>query len=546
MNLAATSHRGFGPNLTLQMRLSFRTACALVALAGPMLFATPGHAGAQAAPRPGVLGAPRPSAPPPRQPPGTAPAPTAVPARPAVDSGPPLTLFGTVYDSLSQRPLVDATVQFVSERDRATSFNGTTDSSGNYRIRGVRPGRYIAGFYHPMLDALGATPPPQLVQVLPDTAARLDMGVPGPRRMRQVFCGATYSGDTTGALVGVVRDADSHLPVTNARVVVTWSEFRVSETGVGTVHRRVPAKVRPEGSFVICGLPADGNVVANAEAPGRPGGLIEVQVPTRSVLVRDFYLGDSATTVATMVPDTTAQKENRPAQPLTVTRGSSRLSGTVRTRDGRPLDIARVEVWGTGIRGQATESGSFALGGLPAGTQSLEVRAIGYEPKRVAVDLSARRPASVDVVLDKQVTQLNSVVVREKGSREERDYSGFLSRKKSGFGRYMTADDIDQRQPLVMTDLMRTMPGMTVSPNGQFGYVMRGRGGCTPDVIIDGMRVMEGADEIDNLIRPGDVDGVEVYTSSTGVPPEYAGVGGSSCGAVLVWTKRGGGVRKPK
>jgi hypothetical protein len=361
--------------------------------------------------------------------------------------------------------------------------------------------------------------------------------------LRQIFCGPPDPGDTTGALVGTVRDADSRLPVTNARVIVTWSEFRVSEAGVGTVHRRVPAKVRPEGSFVICGLPAEGSVVANAEAPGRPGGLIELQVPARSVVLRDFLLGDSTTTTVVQLPDTAAQRENRPAHPITVARGSARLSGTVHARDGRPIN-ARVEVWGTGVQGSASENGTFALSGLPGGTQSLEVRAIGYEPKRIAVDLSAKRPAAVDVVLDKQVVALNSVVVRDKGSRAERDFTGFLERKKRGFGRFFTAEDIEQKNPLVMTDLMRLTPGMTVSPNGQFGYVMRGRGGCTPDVLVDGMRVMEGADELDNLVRPGEVDGVEVYTSAADVPAQYAGIGGSSCGAVLVWTKRGGPARR--
>jgi hypothetical protein len=405
----------------------------------------------------------------------------------------------------------------------------------------VPPGRYIAGFFHPAVDALGITPPAQLIAILPDTAARFDFAIPGSRRMRQLLCGPSESGDTTGAIVGVVRDADTQMPLGNARVVVTWTEFRVSTAGVGPVHRRIPAKVRPEGSYVICGLPSEGAVVANAEAPGRPGGLIEVSVPPRGVLVRDFLLGDSVSTVAVVVPDSTAQQENRPAQPRTVTRGSSRLAGTVRSRDGRVLQGARLEVWGTGVGGQTGESGSFSLGGLPAGTQNLEVRAIGYQPKRVAVDLSARRAATVDVVLEKQVTTLGSVVIRDKGSKSERDFNGFLDRKKNGFGKYFTADDIEQRQPFVMTDLMRMTPGMSVSPNGQMGYVLRGRGGCTPDVIIDGMRVMEGADEIDNLIRPNEVDGVEVYTSSSGVPAQYAGVGGSSCGAVLVWTKRGGG-----
>jgi hypothetical protein len=54
------------------------------------------------------------------------------------------------------------------------------------------------------------------------------------------------------------------------------------------------------------------------------------------------------------------------------------------------------------------------------------------------------------------------------------------------------------------------------------------------------MKVMQGADDLDNLVRPNEVQGVEVYNSTAGVPAEYGGAAGGDCGVVLVWTKRGG------
>ena len=76
------------------------------------------------------------------------------------------------------------------------------------------------------------------------------------------------------------------------------------------------------------------------------------------------------------------------------------LSGTVKARDGRPLQGARVSLWGSDAQSATGASGSFALSGLPAGTYALEVRAIGYAPKRVPVTLSSRLPNAVGVVLD--------------------------------------------------------------------------------------------------------------------------------------------------
>ncbi len=517
-----------------RLLLAAAFACATIAGAG----VPPVRLAAQAAPRPGVIGAPRPV--PPRQPavgPGGA---STLPVPAAVDTSAVLAVFGFAYDSIAQAPLVNATIQLVSETDRGRSFTATTDSTGRYRIPGVRSGRYLAGLYHEVLDVLGAEAPTLRLLIRPDTAARLDFGTPSARTARAAICGPTAYGDTTGALIGIVRDAESGAGLNEAKVVVTWNEIQADETGIRNAHRRYPAKVRPGGVYTICGLPADGGrVEANAEATGRAGGIIDVAVMPRGVVRRDFLLGDSTTAVLVQVPDTMAAVEKRPAYPTTVSRGSARLTGMVRGRDGRVLPGARLQVWGSGVTGRTTDNGAFALSGLPSGTYNLEVRAIGYEPRRVAVDLSSRRANAVDVVLEKQVATLQGITVTGKSSKAAADYNGFLERKKSSFGRFYTEEDIVNRGAFVMSDVMRTTPGMSVTPNGQFGNVVRGRGGCVPEVYVDGMRVAQGADELDNIVKPQDVGGVEVYSGSAGLPPQFMS-GNSGCGAVVVWTKRGG------
>jgi hypothetical protein len=56
--------------------------------------------------------------------------------------------------------------------------------------------------------------------------------------------------------------------------------------------------------------------------------------------------------------------------------------------------------------------------------------------------------------------------------------------------------------------------------------------GCVPELWVDGIRI-RGGDW--NFLSPAAIDGVEVYVG-TNIPIEYAT---SSCGVVLVWTKRG-------
>src|SRR5205085_2732714 len=106
---------------------------------------------------------------------------------------------------------------------------------GRNRIPDLRPGRYLTGFFHEVLDAVGLEQTVVRVLIQPDTAARLDFAIPGARTLRARICGAT-PGDTSGALVGVVRDADSGTPVTNAKVVVTWNELQISPAGLVNAH----------------------------------------------------------------------------------------------------------------------------------------------------------------------------------------------------------------------------------------------------------------------------------------------------------------------
>jgi hypothetical protein len=451
-----------------------------------------------------------------------------------------MAVTGIVWDSVASEPLTGATVQFARQNDNSVSFSATTDSAGQYRVEGVIPGRYLVGFFHPSLDALRIDPPVFLAEIRPDTAAHLDLGLPGPERIRAAVCGPNAS-ERAGTMVGVVRDADSGEPLRDAKVVVTWNEFVVRDNSIQNEHRRIPAKVRADGSYAICGLPTNLQVVASAEAPKRPGGLIELTFAPGDLARRDFALGDSASAAVVTLPDTAAAKEGRLAIPITVARGKATVSGVVRTKDGQPLSGAKIIVPGTEVTGQTTESGSFALAGLPAGTYSVEVRALGYTPKRVPVNLSSRRPAQVAVTLDNRINTLANVVVQGDRTKHLEDLTGFTERaKKGGFGRFITQEDIEKRAAMTATDVLRTTPGLSIVPNGSFGYSILGRGQCVPAVYVDGMKVMDGASELDNLVRPTEIMGVEVYTGAAGTPPQFAGAGSNGCGVVAVWTKRGG------
>ncbi|MFL5577083.1 MAG: TonB-dependent receptor [Gemmatimonadaceae bacterium] len=469
---------------------------------------------------------PAPARPAPRAPAAGKPAPRDSSA-PAPSAAAP-TVTGVVYDSLAGAPLAGAAVQLVrDDSSRAGGYSAITDSAGHYAITGMRPGRYLAGFFHPVLDSLEIEAPLQRVEVGGEPVTTLDLAVPSPAQLHAAFCSELPRGDTSATLVGWVRDADRGDGVGESRIVLTWSELRVDEGGVRVLKRRVPARPRPSGFYIVCGLPSDIALDADADAPGgRRSGIVDLNLRAGEMRRLDFALADSTSAVAAPTDSAGERK----------LRGSARVAGTVRDAGGRPVVRANVGVRGAAVTTVTSETGTFALGGLPAGTRALEVRAIGYEPASVPVTLRSGASAAARVTLQRRADVLAPVTVLGKESRRTRDITGFLERSRTGMGKYLTAEDIEKRNPIQLTDALRMTSGIQVRPNG-FGYSIQGRGGCSPSVFIDGLPVYDGARDIDELVRPSEVAGIEVYSGSGSVPGQFA-TQSNGCGTVLIWTKR--------
>ncbi|HEX8905419.1 MAG TPA: hypothetical protein VF771_11280, partial [Longimicrobiaceae bacterium] len=65
------------------------------------------------------------------------------------------------------------------------------------------------------------------------------------------------------------------------------------------------------------------------------------------------------------------------------------------------------------------------------------------------------------------------------------------------------------------------------------------RRACVAQLYVDGV-FRPG--EISEEVQPAEVEAVEIYRTAAEVPPEFRREG-SACGAILVWTRRGGEAR---
>lgn len=464
--------------------------------------------------------------------------PVDVPRRAAVVEGHP-TLSGVVYDSLHDEPVRGATVIIAGSTHQAV-----TDSNGFYKflVDSLPEGTVVVGFFMPSMDSLGIAPPARQIALRHGQSAVLDLGTPSMRTVLRVICRDSAM-EGRGLMLGVVRDADTDAPLAGALVVVMWSELNVGTSTLAKLPKAVHATVDQRGSYRVCGIPNGVGLRAQARLATKASGFIDVTMPPGGVLQRDFLVGERVVAAAPApAPAPGAQGTTAPPiapKPL----GTAQLSGTVLGADGKPLEGAQVYLVGTAIGARADSRGVFRLTGLPSGTQTVEVRQISYALKRFTVDLSPTRESKLAAVLDTRATVLGEVKVEGKAGSS---IPGFDDRAKRGMGSFITRDDIEKRQSILTTDLFRTIPGLNVAFDGTNYTVQSSRAGninCPMQWYLDGSPFDNSDNSLDQMLRPDDIEGIEIYKSASEVPVQYQGQN-ASCGTILVWTKRAATRRK--
>ncbi|MCR4340046.1 MAG: Plug and carboxypeptidase regulatory-like domain-containing protein, partial [Gemmatimonadaceae bacterium] len=212
-----------------------------------------------------------------------------------------------------------------------------------------------------------------------------------------------------------------------------------------------------------------------------------------------------------------------------------RLAGTVVAEvGGKALSGARVRIT-DGPETSANERGEWTLAGVPFGTRMLEVRAVGYYPKRVAVDVLDGAP-QIRTALSTMGTVLDTVRIRASRLNAS-NVSGFAERRHIGLGRYLTPEQIARRNPINISDMFYMVPGLRLDRVGfDTRITMRGIWGrCSPALYLDGQYLRGlSTDDINSWVSPDEVAGIEIYSPGM-VPPQFE-PGMSGCGSIVVWT----------
>ena len=463
-------------------------------------------------------------------------------------------ITGVVFDSLVRNaPLPGAEITI-----DGTDLSAVTDAAGRFTVEHVPKSRAVVRFYHPLLDSLGFGSAPVAVDV-PDSgrvAARL--ATPSPARLRSALCAGAQPA-STGVVLGRVRNVDDGAPLAGATVNASWSEWSIGGGGMVRTDRHATTTAIRTGAFALCGVPNDVPVVIRAAADGHVTGLVEIDLARKLFGVRDLAVsvtdsGSLATELARM-DSTLARGDSVRAT------GASIVTGVVRGSGGRIVDRAQVAMLGYPVAVRTGSDGQYALTQLPAGTQTVDVRSLGFAPVRLTIDLGTGERRSLDVTLDDAKAQdLAPVNIVGKGTRLDR--TGFDDRRKAGLGQYITDEDIKRRGVYDTQQALWSVLGARVIWTGsanavvftrESGGVTRARTGtgfddvafsgsglsgrtCGPVYWVDGTWFGAIGDDIDRVVRPHDIRGMEVYVNPGAAPPTYRR-GGDECGIVLIWTK---------
>ncbi len=213
------------------------------------------------------------------------------------------------------------------------------------------------------------------------------------------------------------------------------------------------------------------------------------------------------------------------------------LVGTVREGiGGQPLTGAVIELNGETV-GVTDTLGAFQVPEAPVrwGPNQVIVRHLSFVETTATDEFwITNAGTTVDFSVSLDVAPLGLPGVEVSGRSIVLEASGFYGRRENVNGVFMTHDEIIARDPRRVTDLFDGLGGGFNRSPGTFGRADDGQD-CHVVIFLDGL-IMTSAQDLDELVRPEMLEGIEVYRSIAGLPARFSPIG-ATCGVVIMWTR---------
>ena len=194
------------------------------------------------------------------------------------------------------------------------------------------------------------------------------------------------------------------------------------------------------------------------------------------------------------------------------------------------------------MEARTDDAGRFRLAGVMAGTQMLEVKRVGLDLARRAVDVVPGETSVIALTLAR-AQLLDAMVVTAERTKRNAAVADAVRRHRNGVGTLLLEEQLRGR--ITMQALIEGLPGVRTemgrmgTDNQWMAYMRFGAGECIARIYVDGTE-----QDYDYLqaMRPEEVAALEVFVRAAVAPLFTSGhsIFGrqDNCGSIVLWTKR--------
>ena len=193
--------------------------------------------------------------------------------------------------------------------------------------------------------------------------------------------------------------------------------------------------------------------------------------------------------------------------------------------------------------------GRFVLRASSGGRYRIIAAHIGYaDAKTDDIDLVVGQTVAAELHLTVTAVSLVPLIV-EAPRDPYLEAAGFYERMRIGNGFYLTEKAIQGRSAGTIVDILRSARGVKTQRVNMRHEVYLITPSCLPQIFLDGVMVRWGgpipntrtatavaAQPLEELVKVGHVEAIEVYRAFNGLPPQYVGPN-AHCGTILIWTR---------
>jgi len=438
----------------------------------------------------------------------------------AIPQGPPRTLRGLLIDSLLTNDALRGALLTLDDASHVTA----SGDNGQFVFDSIRPGLHRLIVRHPLLDSLGLDTVGIAVR-FDGSAEPVRLMLPDPQVFLASRCGVRRNALAEGMILGIVRRADSDAPMAGVEVAAAWRGADTSYAG-GGMRERTRIRTGEHGQFLICRAPRFSTVEIWARQGAVETSRVRVQLGEATFGAWDLSLEP-------VTPIDSAGVLARDS-----VRGSRARLGTVTGRilmqTGDALPRVTVQLDRPARTTTTDIDGRFTFAEVPPGVRAVDVRAIGFRPSRLGLNVRPGQVLERDITMDRTAAVLGAVTVRAT-RRATWDSVGFEARRNRGGGYFFTSEQLKGISDLGTA--MRLVPGVSGRSDGRSQRLTAGRGaGCLPAFVVNGVRFQAGgAIGPEAMFRASDIRAMEVYTSQLSTPPEYQRW--VDCSVVVIWLR---------